>query len=134
MLTPHHDGSALDASAGDGGLQSSRPAALATGPSKRHIAIAIDRQRDLFEFVTKDAPHVRYPLISNNWRSLTSYLIYTDGEALPVGGFSRRAPTLSGAQFTDLVEDGQARFFLAGVGGGGPGAGREVQFDVTGPP
>ena len=113
VLTAHHDGSAADASAGIGGLGRARAAALDGTPSEQAIDRSAERQRDLFSFLTAHAPGAKYPLISNAWAALVPYLLYTDGEALPTGGFSRVVPTLSQTAFTDLVGDGQARYFLA---------------------
>jgi 4-amino-4-deoxy-L-arabinose transferase-like glycosyltransferase len=112
VWTPHHNGSASDASAGPGGLRGYRPIARARPPSRSHeLAVAIE-QVALYRFIAATTPGVRYPLISDAWHAVAAYELDTPGEALPIGGYSHRVPTMSQATLVRLVRSGQARYVL----------------------
>ena len=71
-----------------------------------------EQQTALYEFVTTTTPGVRFPLIADSWQALVSYDLNTPGEALPIGGYSRSAPTTSPREFLRLIRSHEARYFL----------------------
>jgi len=81
-------------------------------PPQNSPRAVTEQQTALYEFVTTTTPGVRFPLIADSWQALVSYDLNTPGEALPIGGYSRSAPTTSPREFLRLIRSHEARYFL----------------------
>jgi hypothetical protein len=77
-------------------------------------------------------PNARWDLAVTSAQSASTLVAEYELSVMPLGGFSGSDPTITVAQFADLVANGEVRYVEVGSGFGGPGGGGFRGFGAPG--
>jgi 4-amino-4-deoxy-L-arabinose transferase-like glycosyltransferase len=94
--------------------QPGRPGPAETSGSTAHKSPLTAEQRHLLAYARAHQDGSRYLFLTLNWRSASPYILYTDAEVLPVGGFTGAVPSPTRRGFLHLVATGQLRYVVLG--------------------
>jgi 4-amino-4-deoxy-L-arabinose transferase-like glycosyltransferase len=137
VFVPRYAGSSLDAAAGPSGLfrmpvsfqrdldayfreADLKPPSFSRGPGGMFGNGTLDAsQRTLLAYLRAHRDGARYLFAAQSWAAAAPFILASDEEVLPMGGFSGTVPAPTLTAFQRHVNTGELRYVMLSRGGGG---------------